>query len=41
MQFLGEGDIVVEKDHLEKLDFELEAAIVIGKKGKNIDVQRC
>ncbi|MGA7838521.1 MAG: fumarylacetoacetate hydrolase family protein [Ignavibacteriaceae bacterium] len=35
----GEGDIVVEKDHLEKLDIELEAAIVIGKKGKNIDVK--
>jgi fumarylacetoacetate (FAA) hydrolase len=32
----GEGDIVVEEDHLQKLDFELEAAIVIGKKGKNI-----
>ena len=35
----GEGDIVVEKDHLQKLDFELEAAIVIGKKGKNIDAK--
>jgi len=35
----GEGEIVVEKDHLEKLDIELEAAIVIGKKGKNIDVK--
>ena len=33
---IGEGDLVVEKDHLEKLDFELEAAIVIGKRGKNI-----
>ncbi len=32
----GEGDILVETDHLEKLDFELEAAIVIGKRGKNI-----
>jgi len=35
----GEGDIVVEQDHLEKLDIELEAAIVIGKKGKNIDIK--
>ena len=35
----GEGDIVVEKDHLEKLDFELEASIVIGKKGKNIEAK--
>lgn len=32
----GEGDISIEKDHLEKLDFELEWAVVIGKKGKNI-----
>ena len=32
----GEGEIKVEKDHLEKLDFELEWAAVIGKKGKNI-----
>jgi len=35
----GEGDIIVEKDHLEKLDIELEASIVIGKKGKNIDAK--
>ena len=32
----GEGDIIVEDDHLQKLDFELEAAVVIGKRGKNI-----
>lgn len=32
----GEGVIEVEEDHLSKLDFELECAIVIGKKGKNI-----
>jgi fumarylacetoacetate (FAA) hydrolase len=32
----GEGEIVVETDQLERLDFELEAAIVIGKSGKNI-----
>jgi fumarylacetoacetate (FAA) hydrolase len=35
----GEGDILVEKDHLEKLDIELEASVVIGKKGKNIDTK--
>jgi fumarylacetoacetate (FAA) hydrolase len=23
-------------DHFEKLDFELEAAVVIGKKGRNV-----
>ena len=34
----GEGNIVVEKDHLRSLDFELECAVVIGKRGKNIDV---
>lgn len=32
----GEGDVVVESDHLQKLDFELECAIVIGHPGKNI-----
>lgn len=32
----GEGTIKVEDDHLDKLDFELECAIVIGKKGRNI-----
>ena len=33
---IGEGDLVVELDHLEKLDFELELCAVIGKKGRNI-----
>ena len=33
----GEGDILVEEDHLHKLDFELEWAAVIGKHGKNVD----
>lgn len=33
---IGEGDCVVEIDHLQKLDFELEAAVVIGKRGRNI-----
>lgn len=32
----GPGNIKVEDDHLKGLDFELECAIVIGKKGKNI-----
>jgi fumarylacetoacetate (FAA) hydrolase len=35
----GEGEIRVEDDHLQKLDFELEAAIVIGKDGRNIPVE--
>lgn len=32
----GVGDIECMPDHFDKLDFELEAAIVIGKKGRNI-----
>jgi fumarylacetoacetate (FAA) hydrolase len=32
----GGGDILCMPDHLEKLDFELEAAIVICKHGRNI-----
>lgn len=32
----GPGDIYCMPDHFQKLDFELEAAIVIGKHGRNI-----
>ena len=32
----GPGDIVCMPDHFQKLDFELEIAIVIGQMGKNI-----
>ena len=32
----GPGPIRCMPDHFEKLDFELEAAVVIGKKGRNI-----
>lgn len=32
----GPGDILCMPDHFEKLDFELEAAIVICKEGRNI-----
>jgi fumarylacetoacetate (FAA) hydrolase len=32
----GPGDIDCMPDHFEKLDFELEAAIVVGKRGRNI-----
>ncbi len=32
----GPGPIDCMPDHFEKLDFELEAAIIIGKKGRNI-----
>lgn len=33
---IGEGDVFLEEDHFQKLDFELEVSIVIGKGGKNI-----
>ncbi|MBK7091717.1 MAG: fumarylacetoacetate hydrolase family protein [bacterium] len=33
----GEGDVLIEDDHLKGLDFELECAVVIGKRGKNIE----
>ena len=32
----GPGDVEVMDMHLDKLDFELECAIVVGKEGKNI-----
>jgi len=32
----GGGDIWCMPDHFQKLDFELEASVVIGKKGRNI-----
>jgi fumarylacetoacetate (FAA) hydrolase len=32
----GPGEIVCMPDHFQKLDFELEAAVVIGKKGRNV-----
>jgi fumarylacetoacetate (FAA) hydrolase len=35
----GPGDIHCMPDHFEKLDFELEAAIVISKHGKNIKAE--
>lgn len=36
----GPGDIDVMPDHLHKLDFELELAIVIGKAGRNIPADK-
>lgn len=35
----GPGDVYCMPDHFEKLDFELEAAIVINKPGRNIKVE--
>lgn len=36
----GPGPIYVEPRHLEKLDFELEVAIITGKSGRNIPAHR-
>ena len=36
---LGPGEIECMPDHFNKLDFELEVAIVIGKKGRNIKAE--
>lgn len=35
----GPGDVLCMPDHFEKLDFELEAAIVICKQGRNIPAE--
>jgi fumarylacetoacetate (FAA) hydrolase len=35
----GPGVIPVMKDHLDKLDFELEVAVVVGKKGRNLSAE--
>mgnify|MGYP003335662371 FL=1 len=35
----GPGEIVCMPDHFQKLDFELEAAIVINQKGRNIKAE--
>lgn len=36
----GEGDLPVQRQALEKLDFELEVAIVVGKGGRNIPASK-
>ncbi|MGD0530218.1 MAG: fumarylacetoacetate hydrolase family protein [Polyangiaceae bacterium] len=35
---VGPGDVAVRPLHLEKLDYELEAAVVVGRGGKNLGV---
>ena len=35
---VGPGELRVQARHLEKLDFELEAAIVVAAEGRNLDV---
>ncbi len=36
----GPGNIVCMPDHFQKLDFELEAAVIIGKKGRNFTAEQ-
>ncbi len=36
----GPGEVMVRDAHLDKLDFELEAAIVIGKEGRDIPASK-
>lgn len=36
----GPGEVVCMPDHFEKLDFELEIAVVVGKKGRNITAEQ-
>lgn len=38
---VGPGDLAVHKQAREKLDFELEVAIVTGKAGKNLNPSQC
>jgi fumarylacetoacetate (FAA) hydrolase len=37
---VGPGDVHVRRAHTERLDFELEAAIVVGKGGRNLSVSQ-
>ncbi|MCO6494851.1 MAG: fumarylacetoacetate hydrolase family protein [Bacteroidetes bacterium] len=36
----GPGEILCMPDHFQKLDFELEAAVVLGKSGRNIKAEK-
>jgi fumarylacetoacetate (FAA) hydrolase len=33
---VGPGSVVVQREHLDRLDYELEAAVVVGKGGRNL-----
>jgi len=37
---IGPGDVMCEEDHFNKLDLELEVAIVVGKRGMNIPANK-
>ncbi len=37
---IGPGEVHVQKQHMDRLDFELEAAVVIGKLGRNVPAAR-
>jgi fumarylacetoacetate (FAA) hydrolase len=38
LSVIGPGPVLVRDGHLDKLDFELEAAVVLGRGGRNLDV---
>jgi fumarylacetoacetate (FAA) hydrolase len=38
LSVIGPGEVVVRKGHLDRLDFELEAAVVLGRGGRDLDV---
>ena len=40
MAVTGPGQVPIQKMHLDRLDYELEIAIVIGKKGRNIPASK-
>jgi fumarylacetoacetate (FAA) hydrolase len=38
LSVIGPGPVLVREGHLDKLDFELEAAVVLGGTGRNLDI---
>lgn len=36
---VGPGPVMVREQHLDRLDFELEAAVVVGKQGRNLSAK--
>ncbi len=37
---IGPGELHVQKLHMDRLDFELECAVVVGKRGRNVPASR-
>lgn len=38
LSVIGPGEVAVRQGHLDRLDFELEAAVVLGRGGRDLDV---